>query len=235
MLSAEMCVIDRTRLTLALWGGVARYGPWTVRNRVTWMCITAGPGKALTNRFIHMEVGPFTTVSPPMRLFMVASCLAFWPAVCRADNSPSFSLFAKIATPMSSSVNKLTTESAAGAAGTLSEFPGDQPSVKDLLDWLRESKPKLSADERALIAGYVPRVIQQYMLDTMPPPLVEGVAGAAASMVAARDVVRTTIADANARRDALRVTAMADLKEGIFNKLKGAMLSAAPLLLADLD
>ena len=130
-------------------------------------------------------------------------------------------------------MNKLTTEPISKTASTaLLAFPSNTPGARDALDWLTVNRPRLSADQRALLLGYEPRCLLQYEHDTVPPLLVISVDGATAAMVAARDVTRMSIMDQNRKRDKLKGVMVADIKEGLFNDIEASMLETAALLLS---
>ena len=59
--------------------------------------------------------------------------------------------------------------------------------------------------------------------------------GNGAAMVASRDVIRAGIQSANLKRDQMKESYLAELKESLFNDLEASMLQSASLLLSKLQ
>ena len=76
-------------------------------------------------------------------------------------------------------------------------FPGERPTSEDILKWLKEATPLLTADESALAGGLVPRSLLTYSPSgIVPVPLIVAT-GITETAVAAREALILDREDAN--------------------------------------
>ena len=113
-------------------------------------------------------------------------------------------------------------------------FPGERPTSEDILKWLKEATPLLTADESALAGGLVPRSLLTYSPGIVPVPLVVAT-GITETTVTAREALIFDRVDANQTKQLQHDTHLSEIENNWFKKFQAAFRTSAPLLLASME
>ena len=94
-------------------------------------------------------------------------------------------------------------------------FSGERPQTHLVLDWLKDARPIISADQSSIVARTTPRSLLPYKVASMPDELVaDTTTGVTASAVAARAATRLSVGDANELKIEQRASHLSEIRGG---------------------
>ena len=126
-----------------------------------------------------------------LQIYMVAG--SYWCPVLRAGG---FRIDPRALGPSPATMADAASKPGAAAFPL---FPGERPPTHSVLEWLKDARPILSADQSALVAKTTPRSLLLYRVASMPDALVaDTVTGVTSSAVASRAATRLAVDDSNA-------------------------------------
>ena len=163
-----------------------------------------------------------------LQIYMVAG--SYW---CPALRAGGFRIDPKALGP--SPVTMADASSKPGAA-SFSLFPGERPPTHLTLEWLKDTKPMLSADQSSFVAKTIPRSLLAYTIASLPSELfADADSGVTASSVATREATRFSVSDANTLKLEQRASHLSELLHTFYKQIIAAVRPKAPLLYAKLE